>query len=111
MWVLLRAQKSIKIIFLDLKELFLDMGSRPETNVFIRKMTESNTIRLQKLNENKLQPNLAYGPFALCNRHENVTPDEQKDMLMKMYNELVHYVMKVSQLLRLVQRYRPLISY
>ena len=77
------------------------MGSRPETNLFIEKMTESNTSRLQKLNEQGLQPNLAYGPFALCNR-KNVTIDEQKDMLLKMYNELIHYVMKVRVLLRLV---------
>ena len=78
------------------------MGSRPETNMFIKKMTESNTSRLKKLNENGLQQNLAYGPFALCNR-KNVTIDEQKDMLLRMYNELIHYVMKVSLTLRLVQ--------
>ena len=76
------------------------MGSRPETNIFIQKMTETNTNRLHKLNENKMQQNMAYGPFALCNR-KNVSIAEQKQMLLSMYNELIHYVMKVSPILRI----------
>ena len=67
--------------------------------MFIHKMTEGNTARLHKLNESGLQQNLAYGPFALCNR-KTVSDAEQKEMLLKMYNELIHYVMKVNLLLR-----------
>ena len=71
------------------------MGSRPEVNQFIKKMTEANTNRLSKLNKNKNIFNEAYGPFALCNR-KLVNDFEQDDAQIKAYIELIQYVAKVG---------------
>ena len=70
------------------------MGSRPEINQFILKMTEANTNRLSKLNKNKNIFNEAYGPFALCNR-KLVNNFEQDEAQLKAYIELIQYVAKV----------------
>ena len=70
------------------------MGSRPEVTMFIKQMTYSNTLRMEKLNEKKSIFNEAFGPFALCNR-KRISEEEQFDAQMKMYNELIHYVVKV----------------
>ena len=71
------------------------MGSRPEINLFIEKMTETNTFRLTKLNDKKDIFNDAYGPLALCNR-KLVSQTEQDQAQLKAYVELIHYVAKVS---------------
>ena len=71
------------------------MGSRPEINLFIEKMTETNTVRLSKLNDKKDIFNEDYGPLALCNR-KLVSKTEQEQAQLKAYIELIHYVAKVS---------------
>ena len=70
------------------------MGSRPEINQFIRKMTEANTARLSKLNKFKTIFNDGYGPFAYCNR-KSVNAIEQDEVQRKAFQELIHYVAKV----------------
>lgn len=70
------------------------MGSRPEVTQFIKKMTEGNMKRLQKLNKNKNIFNDAYGPFAYCNR-KLVNNIEQDEVQLKAYQKLIHYVAKV----------------
>ena len=77
------------------------MGSRPEVTMFIKQMTYSNTQRMEKLNEKKSIFNDAFGPFALCNR-KRISAEEQFDVQMKMYNELIHYVVKVIIILGLL---------
>ena len=72
------------------------MGSRPEVNEFIIRMTEANMQRISKFNENRKIFNEEFGPFALCNRKQ-VTKDEQFEAQLKAYNELIHYVGKVSR--------------
>ena len=72
------------------------MGSRPEVNEFIIRMTDANMQKMSKLNENRKIFNDEYGPFALCNR-KKVTKEEQLQAHIKTYNELVHYVGKVSK--------------
>lgn len=71
------------------------MGSRPEINQFIMKMTEPNSNRLAKLNKNKVIFDEKFGPYALCNR-KLVNAIEQSDAQLKAYNELIQYVAKVS---------------
>ena len=71
------------------------MGSRPEINLFIEKMTQSNTARLSRLNDKKDIINEAFGPFALCNR-KLVSDSEQEQAQMKAYIELIQYVAKVK---------------
>ena len=71
------------------------MGSRPEINQFIMKMTEANSNRLSKLNKTKVIFNEDFGPFALCNR-KLVKPFEQSEAQLKAYIELIQYVAKVS---------------
>ena len=61
---------------------------------FIAEMTESNTKRLRKLNEDEMVVVQDYSPFALCNR-KKVTYCEQRKTQMIMFNELVAYVAKV----------------
>ena len=70
------------------------MGSRPEVNQFIKKMTDGNMKRLQKLNKNNTIFNDAYGPFAYCNR-KLVNNIEQDEVQLKAYQKLIHYVAKV----------------
>ena len=72
------------------------MGSRPEVNEFITRMTNANLQRMTKFNESRNIFNDEYGPFALCNR-KKVTKDEQFEAQLKAYNELVHYAGKVSK--------------
>ena len=71
------------------------MGSRPEINQFILKMTEANTARLSKLNKFKTIFNDAFGPFAYCNR-KLVNAIEQDEVQRKALQELIHYVAKVK---------------
>ena len=71
------------------------MGSRPEINQFILKMTEANTARLSKLNKRKTIFNDAFGPFAYCNR-KLVNAIEQDEVQRKAFQELIHYVAKVK---------------
>ena len=54
--------------------------------------------RISKSNENRKIFNEEFGPFALCNRKQ-VTKDEQFEAQLKAYNELIHYVGKVSTIL------------
>ena len=72
------------------------MGSRPEVNEFIIRMTNANLQRMAKFNENRTIFNEEYGPFALCNR-KKVTKNEQFEAQLKAYNELVHYAGKVRK--------------
>lgn len=72
------------------------MGSRPEINQFIAKMTEANTARLSKLNNLRTIFNDAYGPFAFCNR-KLVNAIEQDDVQRKALQELIHYIAKVNE--------------
>ena len=78
------------------------MGSRPEVNEFIIRMTNANLQRMAKFNENRTIFNEEYGPFALCNR-KKVTKNEQFEAQLKAYNELVHYAGKVSENIVLVR--------
>ena len=78
------------------------MGSRPEINQFIAKMTEANMARLSKLNKDKTIFNDAYGPFAFCNR-KLVNAIEQDEVQRKALQELIHYVAKVNKYSKLIK--------
>ena len=71
------------------------MGSRPEVNVFIARMTSANTQKWTKRNENKQIHHAEFGPFAWCNRNHGSIEHQQEEQL-EAYADLVHYVAKVS---------------
>lgn len=71
------------------------MGSRPEINVFILRMTSANEQKWRKRNENQHVINDEFGPFAWCNRNQG-NPDLQPEAQLEAYANLIHYVAKVS---------------
>ena len=70
------------------------MGSRPEVNVFIMRMTFANEQRWNKRNETKQIFNADFGPFAFCNRKQG-TLVEQREAQSEAYADLIQYVAKV----------------
>ena len=73
------------------------MGSRPEVNVFILRMTHANEQKWHKRNETKQVFHSEYGPFAFCNRNQG-TLEEQRIAQSDAFAELIQYVAKVIML-------------
>ena len=78
------------------------MGSRPEVNSFILKMTAANAQKWSKRNENKKIHNDAFGPFAWCNRTQGSLEHQQEEQL-EAYAHFIHYVAKVSRILDFIK--------
>lgn len=73
------------------------MGSRPEVNVFILRMTSANEQKWNKRNESKQVFNAEFGPFAFCNRNRG-TLEQQHEAQCEAYAELIQYVAKVCEI-------------